>query len=143
MSGENISHKPCNTVDTLIGVQLEFRGDIVFSGGLRINGKVEGDVKAQGGGNSTVVISENAEVHGNVTAPHLIIAGKIKGSVHCSGRIELLPRAEIIGDVHYKLITIPLGAVVHGNLTHADEERREKGVVTKLKPVASHGHTRA
>lgn len=134
---KNANEKPCDTIDTLIGSTAEFKGNITFSGGLRIDGKVKGNITAKGGGNSVLILSEHAEVHGNVTAPHMVINGEIKGNVHCSERIELQPQAEIIGDVRYKLIGIALGAAIHGNLIRESGGYTERGVVTKLKPAAA------
>ena len=133
------NEKPCNTVDTLIGAKAELKGDIGFSGGLRIDGKQKGNIAAKGAANSTLVLSENAEIIGNVTVPHMIINGKIKGNVHCSERIELQSKAEISGDVHYKVIEMALGATINGNLIHDSGQATERGAVTKLKPVAVSG----
>lgn len=135
------NEKPCNTIDTLVGAKAELKGDIVFSGGLRIDGKQKGNIAARGAGNSTLVLSENAEIIGNVTVPHMIINGKIKGNVHCAERIELQSKAEISGDVHYKVIEMALGATINGNLIHDSGQIAEKGAVTKLKPVAVSGGT--
>ncbi len=125
--------KPCNTIDTLIGIKTELKGDITFSGGLRIDGKVKGNITAKGDGSSTLVLSEHAVVTGNVTVPHMIINGTIKGQVQSSERIELQPKADVTGDVSYKAIQVALGAVVNGNLLR----EAEKGAVTKLKSVPS------
>lgn len=137
--GKKSNEKPCSMIDTLIGVETEVKGHIVFSGGLRIDGKVKGNITAQGAGNSTLVLGEHAEVRGNITVPHMVINGKIKGNVHCSQRIELEARAEILGDVRYKVIGIALGATIHGNLIRETGDSTEKGVVTKLKPVSAPG----
>src|ERR1043165_516758 len=90
--------KPCNTIDTLIGLKTEIKGDIAFSGGLRIDGKVRGDITVKGEGNSTLVLSEHATVVGNVDVPHMVINGEIEGNIHSIERIELQPKAEIKGD---------------------------------------------
>lgn len=137
--GKKSDEKPCGTINTLIGAKAEFKGNIAFSGGLRIDGKVKGNITAPGTGSSTLILAEHAEVCGNITVPHMIINGKIKGNVHCSERIELQPQAEILGDVHYKLIGIAVGATIHGNLVRKTKEGSEKGVVTKLKPVTAPG----
>jgi cytoskeletal protein CcmA (bactofilin family) len=131
------AEKPCETIDTLVGSKTEVRGNIAFSGGLRIDGKVKGNINGQGQSNSTLVLSEQAEVAGNITVPHIIIKGKIKGNVRCTERIELQPGAEIAGDVHYKVIEIAVGATINGHLSCEQEEVTGKGVVTKLKPVAA------
>lgn len=124
------NEKPCNTIDTLVGVKTELKGDIVFSGGLRVDGKVRGNITASGEGNSTLVLSEHAVVTGNVTVPHMIVNGKIKGNVYAAERLELQSKAEITGDVVYKVVEIAAGASVNGAL----KREGEKGaVVTRLK----------
>ncbi len=137
--GKKANDKPCNTIDTLVGAKAEVKGDVTFSGGLRIDGKIKGNIIAKGQGNSTLVLSEQAEVVGNVNVPHMIVNGRIRGNVHCSERIELQAKAEIIGDIHYKVIEMALGATINGNLVHDSGQGAEKGAVTKLKPVATSG----
>jgi len=135
--GKAQSDKPCNTIDTLVGAKTELKGDISFTGGLRIDGKVRGNITAKGDGNSTLVLSEHAVVVGNVTVPHIITNGSIKGNVRAVERIELQPKAEIAGDVYYKVIEMALGAVVNGNLVRETtaEAVRDKGTVTRLKTI--------
>ena len=98
------NEKPCNTIDTLIGVTTEMKGDIAFSGGLRIDGKVKGNITARSDDNSTLVLSENAVVTGDVSVPHMIVNGKIKGNVRSAERLELQPKAEISGYITYKVV---------------------------------------
>lgn len=135
--GQTPADKPCNTIDTLVGAKTEIKGDIVFSGGLRVDGKIRGNVTAKGEGNSTLVLSEHAVVMGNVTVPHIITNGSIKGNVRAGERIELQSKAEISGDVYYKIIEMALGAVVNGNLVREPVEagRDGRGTVTRLKQV--------
>lgn len=125
------NEKPCTTIDTLIGVNTDMKGDIAFSGGLRIDGKVKGNITARADDNSTLVLSENAMVTGDVSVPHMVINGKIKGNVRSSERLELQARAEISGDVVYKVLEIAAGAQVNGSLTRVSE----KGEVIALKSV--------
>lgn len=129
------NEKPRGTIDTLIGAVVELKGDIVFSGGLRIDGKVTGNITAKDATGSLLVLGEHAEVHGNVNVPHMIINGKIKGNVQCDTRIELQARAQIIGDVRYGAIAMAHGAAIDGMLVHQSQETVKKGVVTKFKPA--------
>lgn len=131
-------NKPSNTIDTLIGVTTTIKGDVNFTGGLRIDGKVNGNIVADDDTTSTLVLSEHAMVKGDVTVPHMILNGKIKGNVVCSEKIELQPKAEIIGDLHYQVIEMAEGAAINGNLIRdAGAADKAKGGVTKLKTVAS------
>lgn len=125
------NEKPCTTIDTLIGVNTDMKGDISFSGGLRIDGKVKGNITARADDNSTLVLSENAVVTGDVNVPHMVINGKIKGNVRSSERLELQAKAEISGEVVYKVLEIAAGAQVNGSLSRVSE----KGEVIALKSV--------
>ena len=104
---------------------------------------MRGNITAKGDGNSTLVLSEHAAVSGNVTVPHIITNGSIKGNVRAAERIELQSKAEIFGDVYYKVIEMALGAVVNGNLVReAVETGRDstnKGTVTRLKSAVENG----
>ncbi len=135
--GKQTNEKPCNTIDTLIGARTELKGDIAFSGGLRIDGKLKGNITAKGDGNSTLVLSENAEIVGNVTVPYVISNGTIKGTVRAVERIELQPKAEITGDVYYKVIEMALGAAINGNLVREPADGKERATVARLKSVTA------
>ncbi len=131
------NEKPCNTIDTLVGARTELKGDIVFSGGLRVDGKIRGNITSSGEENSTLVLSENGMITGDVTVPHMIINGKVNGNVHASGRIEVQPKAEITGDLIYKVLEIAAGAVINGAVKR---DMTDKGaVVARLKPAETGG----
>ena len=108
--------KPVDTIDTLIGHKTLFKGDLEFSGGLRVDGQVQGSITARDDSNSTLVLSESSEVEGNVSVPHVVVNGTVKGNIESSGRVELQPKATIIGDVHYKEVEMALGATINGSL---------------------------
>lgn len=131
------NEKPCNTIDTLVGSRTELKGDITFTGGLRIDGKLKGNITAKGDGNSTLVLSENAVVIGNVSVPHIITNGTIKGTVRAAERIELQPKAEVAGDLYYKVMEMASGAVVNGNLVREAPDATLKSPVARLKPVGA------
>lgn len=138
--GKNPNEKPCNTIDSLVGAKTDIKGDIVFSGGLRIDGKVKGNISAKGEGNGTLVLSENAVIVGNITVPHVIVNGTVKGNVRAAERIEIQHKGEITGDVYYKVIEMAMGAVVNGSLMReAGDSVRDKATITRLKPVTSAG----
>jgi len=108
---------PVDTIDTLIGHKAEFTGDIMFSGGLRVDGKIVGNISSKSGdGASSLVLSESGEIDGNVDVAHILVNGTINGNVRSSGKVELQPKAKVNGDLHYKIIEMQLGSVVNGGL---------------------------
>ncbi len=111
-----------NTIECLIGASTRVDGNIVFNGGLRIDGHVRGDVVAANEKAGLLVIGEHARVEGDVTAVHLISNGVIEGSVAVAGTVELQPKARISGELRYKALEMQSGAVVEGVLMQIDGE---------------------
>lgn len=108
-------------IASLIGSGSTVIGDLVFAGGLRIDGTVRGAVRcADGDKGGMLVISETGSVEGEVQASHLVVAGTILGPVHASELLELQPKARVTGDVRYKALEMHHGAVVDGLLVHDD-----------------------
>jgi cytoskeletal protein CcmA (bactofilin family) len=103
-------------IRTLVGEGTVLRGMLQFEGGLRIDGEVFGDVLADAGSRSLVVISEKARVHGKVNAGHVIINGEVRGPVTSSEMLELQPRATVTGDVRYEVLEMHPGAMIDGEL---------------------------
>lgn len=123
--------KPQTQIDSLIGAGTTIEGNLNFSGGLRIDGKVNGNVIAAQGKPSTLVLSEHARVVGEVNVTHLVINGTIDGSVYASDYLELQGKARINGDVHYNTMEIQLGAIVEGRLVHSNAATKDKVVALK------------
>jgi len=123
--------KPQTQIDSLIGANTIIGGDLTFSGGLRIDGQVNGNVIASPDKPSTLVLSEHGRVNGEVRVTHLVINGSISGLVSASDYLELQSKAKVEGDVHYKTMEIQLGAVVDGRLFHDSPEADEKVLAFK------------
>jgi cytoskeletal protein CcmA (bactofilin family) len=128
MFGKN--SKPQNRIDCLIGATTRIEGNVIFTGGLRIDGHVRGNVSCAAEQPGTLVVSEEARIEGEVQAAHIVVNGTINGPVHASETLELQASCRVKGDVHYKSIEIQQGAVVEGRLVHRGAEA--KGVELKL-----------
>jgi cytoskeletal protein CcmA (bactofilin family) len=126
--------KPQSRIDCLIGASTSIEGDIAFSGGLRVDGRVHGNISVADGESGTLVVSEHAQVEGEIRVSHVVINGGVTGPVYASEYVELQPKANVTGDVHYKTIEIHLGAVVQGRLAYQSEEKPEKIVRLKASP---------
>ena len=126
--------KPQSRIDCLIGAGTSIEGNVVFSGGLRIDGQVKGNVVAEDGKPGTLVISEQAKVEGEIRVPHIVINGAVLGPVHSAEYVELQAKANVTGDVYYNTLEMQLGAVVQGRLVHQDAAKSEK--VVPLKPAS-------
>lgn len=104
-------------IRSLIGEGTVIRGEVRFTEGLRIDGEVIGDVTAEPGDTSILVISEKGKVTGKVKAGHVIISGSVEGPVECGSLLELQPKARVVGNVRYEALEMHTGAVIEGELS--------------------------
>lgn len=132
----NKPNKPNNRIDSLIGAGTTIEGNVIFTGGLRIDGVVKGNVSATADQAGTLVVSEQARIDGEVTVSHLVINGAVNGPIRSSEFLELQPQARLTGDVEYSAIEMHLGAIVQGRLVHQADGAVAKAVELKL--AASH-----
>ncbi len=116
-------------IKSLIAQGTCAEGNLKFADGLRIDGEVIGDISANEGGASILVISESATVTGRIYADHVIINGRVKGPVHASELLELQPKAQIEGNVSYKALEWHEGAVIFGELRLIGQEEEEKSIL--------------
>lgn len=122
MLGQGKKAKSASTkVDTIIGQQTRIEGDVHFSGGLHIDGRVKGGVIAEADSDSVLTVSEHGSIEGDVRVPTVILNGRVTGDVRSTERIELAAKARVDGDVYYNLIEMAMGAAVNGSLVHNAE----------------------
>jgi cytoskeletal protein CcmA (bactofilin family) len=131
----NKASKPQNRIDCLIGAGTTIEGDITFAGGLRVDGRVHGNVLAAEGQPGTLVLSEHAQIEGEIRVSHVVINGTVVGPVHAAEYVELQAKANVTGDVYYRTLEMQLGAVVQGRLVYQNDGKSDK--VVQLKPAAA------
>ena len=139
MFGVKTSKTASARVDTIIGQQTRIEGDIHFSGGLHIDGRIKGGVIAESGSGSVLTISEHGNIEGDVMVPTVILNGSVTGDVRSDERIELAAQARVDGDVYYNLIEMAMGAMVNGSLVHNAET--ESSVLSFDRDNAESGST--
>lgn len=123
--------KATSTIDTLVGAKTRIVGDIYFTGGLRVDGTVHGDVTEEGEAASALIVSEQGSIQGSVRVSQLVLNGRIVGPVHVDDYVELQSKARVIGDVYYRSIEMHTGAVIEGNLVYQGEAPEIKLLTNK------------
>lgn len=132
---KNKPNKPQNRIDCLIGAGTEIKGDMIFDGGLRVDGRVHGNVVSVEGKPGTLVLSEAARIEGEIRVSHVVINGTVVGPVHAADYVELQSKANVTGDVYYRTLEMHLGAVVQGRLVYQDDAKTDK--VVQFKPASA------
>ncbi len=109
-------------IDTLVGTDTVLTGDLTFSGGLRVDGTIRGNVQEQAGSQGTIILGENGRIEGAVGATKIVlIGGTVVGQVKAGQFIELQAKARIKGDLHYTSLEMHMGSVIDGKLVHSEK----------------------
>ncbi|GBG13980.1 cell shape determination protein CcmA [Novimethylophilus kurashikiensis] len=116
------SQKPQNRIDTLVGADTVIKGDIGFSGGLRVDGVIIGNVRESGPKPGALVLSEQGRIEGAISVSHAVINGTVMGPVAAAEYVELQAKSRVTGDVSYKTLEMHIGAVVEGKLIYRHEQ---------------------
>ena len=82
-------------VDSVIGPGLMVKGDIHSRGSLRVDGNVEGTIRAD----AAVIVGEKGVVKADIKANHVIIGGTVHGNVNGGEKVEILSTGRMYGDV--------------------------------------------
>ncbi len=105
-------------LETTIGPNTYFRGDIQSDGGVRIEGIFEGNIDITG----NLVVGEGAKIIADIKANNVSIAGAIKGNVS-GNRVEILETGRVWGDLTVTSLLLNEGAYLRGQtMMHADIE---------------------
>lgn len=113
-------------VATVIGQGTVITGDVEFTGGLHLDGAIKGNVSGDVETHSTLTVSEQGAVEGDVRVENLILNGTVVGDVYANERAELAANARVSGTVYYRLLEMAMGAEVNGQLVHTDENEPRK-----------------
>jgi len=117
----NNSKQQTEKVDTLVGQHTELRGEIIYKGGLHVDGRIKGNVIAENESSTILVLSEGGSIEGEVKVPYIVINGTVTGDLHAQQSVELGAKARINGNVYYNKIEMAMGAEVNGSLVHINE----------------------
>ena len=115
-----------DTIETLIGNGTTFKGDIIASKSLRVDGVLVGNIKEA----ANVIIGETAQVKGNINANYVVVDGTVEGNITASDSIELLNKSKVIGDLTTTILSINEGAKFKGKslMIEKEEENTDENI---------------
>lgn len=117
-----VKGKASSQATTLIAKHTEVCGDIAFGGNLMIEGIVRGNIVARDGEKARVHVLDTGEVTGEISAPTIVVNGRVHGDVFSSQFVELAEKAIVDGNVNYKMIEMVRGAQINGRLVFAQHK---------------------
>ena len=117
---------------TIVGQGASLEGNIVSAGSLRIDGKVKGQVTADG----DVVVSPQSQVEADIKAENVSVAGKFKGNIAVSGKVELARGGRVDGNITSKVLVVQEGGVFQGQ-SIMDQQAQAPKPAQPAAPAAS------
>jgi cytoskeletal protein CcmA (bactofilin family) len=119
-------------LSTLIAEGVEITGDLAFANGMRIDGRVRGDVTGRAVDAATptlLVLSAKGHIEGSVRCGDAVINGTVVGDLDIEQRLELQSDARVTGTIRYRQLQMDVGATVHGQLVRIEPEPLVDNVV--------------
>ena len=99
--------------ETVIGTDASFKGELKFEKGVRVHGRIEGQISTKG----DLHIAEGGRLKADVSAGNVQIDGQVKGNLAATGKVLLKASAQLEGDLRAARLEVAEGAVFVGNCT--------------------------
>lgn len=101
---------------SVLGSGMKVVGDCSSDGAIRVEGRIEGSVKA----GKSVIVGQGGCVIGDLATKDAIVGGRVQGSIAAEGRVELLGTCHVEGDIRSRRIKLDEGGQVDGSLIMSD-----------------------
>jgi cytoskeletal protein CcmA (bactofilin family) len=122
-------------IDTLLGKTATLNGDLEFSGGLHLDGRVNGNVRSNAEDGGALSVSESGFIEGNVEVTNIVMNGTVNGDMHARDRLVLGGSARVNGNVHYGVIEMAPGAVITGKLIPLGKDQAAASAESQSEPA--------
>lgn len=119
-------------LSSLVADNVTVRGDIHFDGGLRVDGRVEGNVVGTDDRHGLLVLSGKGTIAGRVQVYDAVINGRVEGDLVVEHFLELQAGARVCGNIVYRQLQMDCGATVDGKLERRDAAEAGDGKVVAL-----------
>jgi len=120
------------SINTIIGPGTSVSGDVESGGFTRVDGNVQGNVKAKG----RVVIGERARMKSNISGTSVTVGGVVFGNVLASERLIVLATGLVMGDIITRRIQAEEGCLIHGRVKVCQSEEVWNRAISEYRDVA-------
>jgi cytoskeletal protein CcmA (bactofilin family) len=103
---------------TNIGTSVAFDGDLTCDEDITFEGRLTGGIHVR---DATLIVGQAAHVDATIRAQRVVVQGTVQGSISAGQRIELVPSANVTGDLSAERVVIADGARFNG---HVDMGKR-------------------
>lgn len=112
-------HKNTEKLESFVGANSSFKGEIESKGTLRIDGAVEGNVSAD-----WVIVGDKARITGDIAARGIVIGGRVDGNLRAKEIVEIKTKGQVFGEIVTVKLMIAEGGIFDGRSTMHREEAK-------------------
>lgn len=109
-------------VISIVGSGMKVNGDVETEGTIRIEGRVEGTVRA----GKAVVVGKDGRIKGDIFTQDAVVGGEVNGTIVAESRIELQATCVVEGEIRARRIQLDEGGRVNGKV-HTGEVKAASG----------------
>jgi cytoskeletal protein CcmA (bactofilin family) len=119
-------------LETVLGADSTVKGEMVVHGTVRIDGCLEGDIRAD-----WVIVGATGRIRGNVKARAMVVGGRVDGNIEVSEIVELKDKAQVVGEICAAKLSISEGALFEGQSSMKKRKEVPEGQEGKVKSLAA------
>ncbi len=120
-----------SSAPSIISADLVVHGNLVSTGDIQIDGRVEGDVQSSG-----LVIGDKAFIQGEIMAEDVTVRGRIQGSIRAR-KVLLASTCHVEGNILHEAFAVETGAFFEGNCRHSDNPLAEEARPAAIRPAVA------
>ncbi len=104
--------KGAEKLESFIGANTKFKGEMKVQGTLRVDGTVEGEIAAD-----WIILGDNAYLKGNAVAKSIVVGGSVDGNLTATELLDIKQKGRINGDIVTNKLVVAEGGILHGRTT--------------------------
>ena len=123
--------KSKDEINAFLGRDTEFEGKFSFTGAVRVDGKISGEIFSNG----TLIVGESAVINSQIRVADIIISGEVHGDIFAERKIEITVPGKLFGNIKTPKLVLEEGVIFEGNCKMKDlkEETNNDSAVSQKK----------
>lgn len=122
--------KSKDEINAFLGRDTEFEGKLSFTGAVRIDGKLSGEIFSSG----TLIVGESAVIKAQIHIADMVISGEVHGDIFAEKKIEITVPGKLFGNIKTPKLVLEEGVIFEGNCKMKDlkeETNKDRAVSQK------------
>ena len=122
-----------NNISSIVGPEMEIKGDVSVNGDLLVYGTIHGDVISSG----DIITAKHSVINVSMESKNASISGKIKGNLTIKSKITLKKNAHLEGDLKAAIITLEEGAKFDGMCSMVNQKLNNATTINRSLKTAN------